>query len=136
MLAAARFKDRKPPTVDGLVLLAAPADVLEATATYLRERGLPGRLMVRLFRPSWRLRIGEPYRRLIPERRIAEIDAPVLVVQPEHDVRVSLGQARRLARAAGTEPTVVEGTGHKDVLESPETTRLVLDFLDRVSRGS
>ncbi|MGD2069875.1 MAG: alpha/beta fold hydrolase [Gemmatimonadota bacterium] len=121
--------------VAGLVLLAAPADVLEVTAAYIRERGFPGTLMVWLFRPFWRLRIREPYDRLIPERRLPAVAAPVLVVQPDADRRVPEAHARRLARAAGTRVHRVEGADHTEVLDHPETARLLERFLDEVGGG-
>lgn len=115
--------------VAGLVLIAAPADVLEVTSDFLDGRGLPGRMMVWAFRPFWRLRVREPYGDLVPERRLKEVKAPVLVVQPEIDVRVPEEHARRLARAAGVEPRFVEGTTHTEILEDPRTAELVKDFL-------
>lgn len=118
--------------VAAVALLAAPADVLEVTAGYIRERGFPGALMVWLFRPFWRLRIREPYHRLIPERRLTELAVPVLVVQPGADRRVPEDHARRLGRAAGTEVHLVEGAGHTEVLDHPETRRLLERFLDEI----
>jgi fermentation-respiration switch protein FrsA (DUF1100 family) len=113
----------------GIALLAAPADVLEVTASYLSERGLPGRLMVRLCVPSWSLRHGERHRRLTPDVRVRELEVPVLVVHPERDRRVTEDHALRLAAAARTEPEIVEGAAHTDVLAHPRTAELLEAFV-------
>jgi alpha-beta hydrolase superfamily lysophospholipase len=133
--AAAVLAAAEGTPVHGLALVAAPADVLQVTAVFLAERGLPGRLVVRLCRPFWTLRIREWPRRLVPERRIRELRVPVIVIQPGEDRRVSPDQARRLARAAGTDVHIVGGASHTNVLEDPETHRLVSALLDRVAAG-
>jgi len=115
--------------VVGLVLVASPADVLDATAAYLNDKGFPGDVMVVALRPFWWLRLRGSFRRLTPERRIAELTLPILILQPEDDHRVDRDQAERLARRAGRPLHVIRGTGHNDILGSPETHRLVLEFL-------
>jgi len=115
--------------VVGLVLVASPADVLDATAAYLNDKGFPGDVMVVALRPFWWLRLRGSFRRLTPERRIAELTLPILILQPEDDHRVDRDQAERLARRAGRPLHVIPGTGHNNILGSPETHRLVLEFL-------
>ena len=115
--------------VDGLVLIAAPSDVLEVTADMLQERGLPGRLMVRLLLPFWWRRARSGFSRLNTRRRIAELELPILIVQPELDRRVPRHHGERLAEAAGRPLHVVAGAGHTDVLAAPETHRLVGEFV-------
>lgn len=119
---------------EAVALLAGPADVLEVTALYLRSRGLPGRLVVFLCKPFWRIRAGEPFRRLVPEQRIGELRQPVIVVQPEHDRRVPESHARRLARAAGVDVTFVAGADHRDVLERQEVVEAVSALAARATR--
>lgn len=114
----------------GIVLVAAPADVLDATARYLGERGLPGRALVLVLKPFWDRLIGEPYRRLIPAGRAVELSVPVLVIHPELDERVTLDEAHRLAEAAGSEVEVLEGADHRDVLHDSRTAHLILEFLE------
>lgn len=118
--------------IDGLAVVASPADILEATATYLTDRGLPGRLMVAVLRPFWWVRVGGTFGPLTPERRVGEVPCPVLVVHPEKDTRVPLEHARRLARSGTVRLVEVAGAGHTDVLRREETHRALLDFLGEV----
>ena len=115
--------------VAGLVLVASPADVLDATAAYLNDKGFPGDFMIVALRPFWWWRLRGTFRELVPERRIAELGLPILILQPEEDHRVDRDQAERLARRAGRPLHVVTGSGHNSILGSPETHRLVLEFL-------
>jgi alpha-beta hydrolase superfamily lysophospholipase len=134
--AAAVLSTEMGAPVDGLAVIASPASVLEVTADYLREKGFPGRFMVVALRPFWWRRVGGTFRDLIPEQKIGAIHQPVLVLHPELDRRVAVGQAERLARAAGAKPTVIQGAGHTDVLEHPETHRVLMDFVDAIAQGS
>lgn len=116
--------------VDGVVTIAAPANVLEVTADYLRDKGFPGRFMVVVLRPFWWPRVGGTFRHLIPERKIGGVRQPVLVLQPEDDRRVGRSHAHRLAAAAGVTACVIPGTGHTSVLAHPETFARILTFLN------
>lgn len=129
--AATVFAAARGAPVDGVVLVACPAEVLEVTAGYLSDRGRPGRLLVLVLWPFWWVRMGGSFRHLIPEREIARVRQPVLIIQAGRDRRVSAGHAERLSRASGEPVRVVEGAGHTEVLSDPETPRLVLDFLGR-----
>lgn len=119
--------------VHGVVLIATPADVLDVTAEYLTDHGLPGALLVRVLRPFWWWRVGGSFRPLTPARRIGEVDVPLLMVQPEHDQRVRRRHADRLSAAAGLEYRLVEDREHTDVLSAPETVRLVDDFVAKIA---
>jgi len=116
--------------IDGLVLIACPSDVLRITAEFLTDHGMPGNLMVKVFRPFWWRRLGGTFRPLTPSRRIRELDLPILMIQPEHDQRVHRRHADRLAAAAGLEYHIIEGREHLDVLAAPETLRLVEAFVE------
>jgi uncharacterized protein len=118
--------------IDGLVLIAAPSDVMRVTAEFLTDRGLPGGLIVTVLRPFWWRRVGGSFRPLTPSRRIRELDLPILMIQPEHDTRVARGHADRLAEAAGLEYHLISGREHTDVLSDPRTVRLIEDFLEEV----
>lgn len=120
--------------VDALALIAAPADVMQVTAEYLRDQGLPGDVIVRFFRPFFWRRIGSTFRELTPSRRIAELDIPLLILQPEQDQRVARAHAKRLAEAAGQPYVLIPGAEHTDVLEHPETVRLVQELARTVRR--
>lgn len=118
--------------IDGLVLIAAPADVLRVTAEYLTDHGMPGGFLMRLLRPFFWRRVGGTFLPLTPTRRIGELDVPVLMIQPELDRRVVRRHADRLAAAAGIDYHLIEGREHTDVLSAPETLRLIEDFIRRV----
>ena len=117
--------------VHALALLAAPADVLDVTSAYLKDKGLPGGFMVIALRPFWWWRLRSSFRDLVPERKIRGLELPILILQPEDDHRVALGHARRLAAASGRPYHVVEGAGHNSILGSAAAHRLLLDFVAR-----
>jgi alpha-beta hydrolase superfamily lysophospholipase len=118
--------------IDGLVLIAAPSNVLEVTAEFLTDLGLPGGLLVRILRPFWWPKIGGTFLPLTPSRRIRELKIPILMLQPEHDQRVHRRHAERLAAAAGLEYHLIRGREHTDVLTAPETLRFIGEFLGRL----
>jgi pimeloyl-ACP methyl ester carboxylesterase len=115
--------------VDGLVLIAAPSDVVRVTAEFLDSRGLPGSLISMFVRPFWWLRVGGSFRPLTPWRRIAEIRCPMRIIRAEIDPRVDVHHTEQLAEAAGLEIEVIEGTEHNDVLDAPKTLAVVEEFL-------
>lgn len=116
--------------IDGLVLIAAPSDVIRVTAEFLTDQGLPGPLLANVLRPFWWRRVGSTFRPLTPSRRIRELDMPMLMIQPENDETVDRGHADRLSKAGGITYHLVRDHGHTDVLEAPETLQLVEDFLE------
>ena len=118
--------------IDGLVLIACPSDVLKVTAEFLTAGGMPGNLMVQIFRPFWWRRVGGTFRPLSPSRRIRELDLPILMIQPEHDQRVHRSHADRLAVAGDLEYHLIQDCEHTDVLAAPETLRLIEGFLQRL----
>lgn len=118
--------------IDGLVLIAAPADVLHVTAEFLTDKGMPGGLMVNLLRPFWWRKIGSSFRPLTPSRRIKELRLPILMIQPEHDTRVHRRHADRLAAASGLDYHLIKDREHTDVLAAPETIRLVEAFVEEL----
>lgn len=119
--------------IHGLALVAAPADVVRVTAEFLVGRGMPGNLMVHLFRPFWWRRVGGSFLPLTPSRRIGEVRVPLLLIQPENDQRVHRRHVERLAAAAGIGYHLVAGREHTDVLEAPETISLVRALLEQVT---
>jgi alpha-beta hydrolase superfamily lysophospholipase len=119
--------------VAGLVLIAAPADIIRITAEYLTAKGMPGPLMATVLRPFWWWRLGGTFLPHSPERRLRDLDLPVLVIQPEHDQRVHRAHAERLAAAAGVEVQLVRDREHTDVLGAEETVRMVRAFAERLA---
>ncbi len=116
--------------IDGLALIAAPADVLRVTAEYLTSIGLPGGLLVALMRPVFWFRIGSGFRALTPSRRIREVDVPVVIIQPDEDRRVSWDHAERLSAGARVPVVRIPGREHTDVLSAPQTLRTIEEFLE------
>ncbi|MDT8340128.1 MAG: alpha/beta fold hydrolase [Longimicrobiales bacterium] len=127
--AAGILAAREGAPLAGLVLIATPWDVFGAIARYLRERGLPGGLLVPLLKPFWRVRVGVPARTVHPGRALTGLALRTLVIQPERDTRVPPRDGERLARAAGTEAMLVAGADHTDVLTSPQVAELLRDFV-------
>lgn len=121
--------------IDSMILIAAPADVPLVTAEFLSDQGMPGPAIVNVMRPFWWLRIGSTFRPLSPERRIPELDLPLLMLQPEHDGRVLRHHADRLSKAGGLDYHLIRGREHTDVLDAPETLRLVRGFLSGEGSG-
>jgi len=114
---------------DGLVLIAAPSDVIKVTAEFLTDQGMAGNLLVKILRPFFWRRIGGTFRPLTPSRRIRELDLPQLIIQPEFDERVERSHAERLSAASGKEYHLIAGREHTDVLAAPETLELIEEFL-------
>jgi pimeloyl-ACP methyl ester carboxylesterase len=120
--------------IDGLALVASPADLFAATAGFFSDHGLPGGLLVKLFHPSWRLRAGESFSYLDPEARARDIAGtiPIEIVQGDQDTRVPPSEAVRLSAATGVPVFTVEGGGHRDVLVSPDVHKEILRFVRSV----
>jgi len=133
--AASILAAERGAPVDGVVAIAAPANVMEVTADYLRDKGFPGGFMVVALRPFWWPRVGGTFRHLVPERKVAGVAQPLLLIHPGNDRRVARGHGERLAAAAGLPLHVVEGAGHTDVLAHPETLGRILTFLEEVGGG-
>ena len=117
--------ERRAP-VHGLVLISAPADLLEVTQGWMRDNGLRGSALIPLLLPFWRRRAGEPWRTLHPERRAADVSVPTVVAQGTEDARVPPSHAARMARQVGVEALFVAGADHMGVLERPELHERVL----------
>lgn len=116
--------------VRGLVCIGAPADMWEVWAYHLREKGFPGGWVIRILRPFWRYRAGVPWRTLDPRRRVADLKVPFLILHGTEDESVPVRHAHLLAQASGSEPRLLEGWGHTDLLESPELHKALVEFLD------
>jgi pimeloyl-ACP methyl ester carboxylesterase len=117
--------------IEGLALVASPADLFAATAGFFSDHGLPGGLLVKLFHPSWRLRARESFRYLDPEARAREIagSVPITIVQGDRDTRVPPSDAVRLSEATGAPVFTIEGASHRDVLVHPDVHAHMLRFI-------
>ncbi|MEJ2481871.1 MAG: alpha/beta fold hydrolase [Gemmatimonadota bacterium] len=120
--------------VDGIALIAAPADLMEVTAGMLSDHGLPGGLLTGVLKPFWQRRAGVPFRDLDPAEGARRLQLPLLVVQGDQDARVPAEHALRLAGNAGTEVLWIGGAGHKDILDRPELHQALVEFVAAASR--
>lgn len=117
--------------VDGVVIVASPADLVEMTVEYLSEGRWPGTVLGPLIVPILWMKAGGNRDELVPERRMADITVPSIVIHPEHDKRVPLRHARRLADLAGCELRVVPDAGHVDILQHRGLHEAVVEFLGK-----
>jgi pimeloyl-ACP methyl ester carboxylesterase len=132
--AAAILARVRGAPIEGLALVASPADLFAATARFFSDHGLPGGLLVKLFHPSWRLRARESFRYLDPEARARDIAGtiPIAIIQGDRDTRVPPSDAARLAEATGVPVFTVEGAAHREVLVHPEVHLEILRFIRSV----
>lgn len=122
--------------VDGLVTIAAPADLFSVWAEHLDNSWLPGELVVRLLTPFWRRRARVSLDTLRPEQRVKDLPVPVLVIHGAQDKSVDSSHARILADGAEVEALILEGAGHNELLGSPDVVAPVLAFLQETERRS
>jgi pimeloyl-ACP methyl ester carboxylesterase len=121
--------------VDGLVAIAAPADLWQIWARFFELRKMPGRLIVSVLRPFWGRRVGVPYRELEPLKKVRELDLPLLILHGSDDISVPEDQAQLLAEASGAPARIFPGLGHSDLLERPELHQEMFSFLEGVTAG-
>lgn len=121
--------------VDGVVTIAAPADLWQVWARHFELRKMPGRLIVSVLRPFWGRRVGVPYRELEPLKKIQELDLPLLILHGSEDISVPEDQAHLLAEASGTPARIFPGLGHSDLLERPALHAELFSFLEGVTAG-
>ena len=115
--------------VDGLAVVASPADLVEMTVEYLREGVFAGGLLARLVVPLIWMKAGGNRDELVPERRMGSVPVPTIVIHPERDRRVPLRHAQRLADLCGSELHVVPDAGHVDILQHAGLHEAVVEFL-------
>jgi pimeloyl-ACP methyl ester carboxylesterase len=131
-------------SLDGFVAVAGPGRPLGEVVREQLRRGLTGELLARalqilteleaggevddvpgpllpLFRPSVQPYVIEELA-VDPRRGVAELAAPVLVVQGTSDLQVSVIDAQQLAAARpGTELVLIEGMNHVLKAAGPDT---------------
>jgi pimeloyl-ACP methyl ester carboxylesterase len=117
--------------VDGIAIVASPADLVEMTVEYLNEGWWPGAVLGPLIVPILWMKAGGNRDELVPERRMADVTVPSIVIHPEYDKRVPRRHARRLADLAGCELRIVPDSGHVDILKHPGMHEAVVEFLGK-----
>jgi pimeloyl-ACP methyl ester carboxylesterase len=131
--AAAILAAAQGAPVSGVLVVAAPYHLYDSIVAYLDDRGLPGRWIVPLLRPFWRVRIGVPEREIHPGQAAGRLAVPFRIIHPENDTRVVMAEGEALARASGAALIRVPNAGHTDVLERTETAEAILGFLREVA---
>lgn len=130
--SAALLTATEESSIDGVALIAAPADLMEVTAGMFTDRGLPGGLIAGILRPFWQRRAGVPFRQLDPAESAKRLGVPLLVAQGELDARVPSAHARRIAENAGTDVLWIDGAAHKDILDREELHAALISFVDAI----
>ena len=119
--------------VDGIAIVASPADLVEMTVEYLNTGLMPGAVVRALIVPLLWMRAGGNRDEFVPERRIADVSMPSIVIHPERDKRVPLRHARRLAELADCELRVIPDAGHLNILQHPGLHEAVVEFVNRLA---
>ncbi len=129
-----------PLDVDALVLEAVYPDVIPAIRNRLRIRfGEPGGWLTPLLVFQIKPRLGIDPKLLRPIDRVAELQAPVLIIAGENDRRTTLAESTAMYAAAPDpkELWTVPGASHIDFYRHNESEyeARVLDFFQRHMRG-
>jgi len=122
--------------VQGLISISAPADLWEVWAYYFDKKGLPGKWVVRILNPFWRVRAGVPFKTLDPVSRARELAIPCLILHGSMDESVPAEHANILGEATGTKAVIMEGLDHGNLLDSEELHGEVLSFLGALPASS
>jgi pimeloyl-ACP methyl ester carboxylesterase len=134
MGGAAAVLAAESAALDAIALVATPCDVYGTMVRYLRERGIPGHLLVPLLKPFINRRIGVPPSTLDPARAISRLASRVLIVQPELDTRVPPSEGRRLQELSGGRLEIIEDAGHSNVVAARRTGEVLKAFASSLVR--
>jgi pimeloyl-ACP methyl ester carboxylesterase len=126
---------RREHVVDGLILLAAPAEWLSFAAhpeagveRITQDAGMAVAPEVHTDPSAW----GAEFRRIATEESIGEIRSPVLIVHGDEDAVVPPAHAAMLyALAPQAELHMISGAGHQ-LRRDPRAVQIVLDWLARM----
>jgi alpha-beta hydrolase superfamily lysophospholipase len=117
--------------VEAVVSLAPPTHPVQASVDILKADGIDGDLILHRIGAHVQAIIGRPFDSFAPERRIAEVACPVLVMHGTADEVVPVAHFHRLQQVAGpnVEMLLVEGANHDAVKTAPVTLPKVMAFL-------
>ena len=121
--------------VDAIVLWAAPArwvtfagDAAAGVRHISEQAGMPLAPDVLEDPTAW----AAEFERVVPEKSVAGVGVPVLVIHGTDDDVVPVDHARRLAvRSSRAEMRLIEGAPHQ-LRRHPETVAVTFDWLERV----
>lgn len=116
---------------DAAVALASPAHQAEGTVDYLRAQGIAADRIFARVRPHVEAVLGCTLDSFAPERRIAAVKCPLLLLHGTADEVVPVAHFHRLCRAAGpqVETCLVEGANHESLKRAPEALERIWSFL-------
>jgi pimeloyl-ACP methyl ester carboxylesterase len=125
---------RRGAPVDGVILLAAPAEWISFAAhpeagvqLIVEDAGMALAPDVRADPSSW----GQEFKEVATESAIAEVTVPVLIIHGDQDVVVPPAHASRIAsRADGAEVHMIPDGSHQ-LRRDPRAVQIMLDWLQR-----
>lgn len=117
--------------LEAAVCLAAPAHPLQATVDLLAGQGLPVGFITRRVSPHAQALAGRTFDSMAPERRVAGVRAPVLLLHGSDDAVVPAAHFHRIGRAAGpnVEAHLIAGADHATIKSDPRVRDMVSRFL-------
>ena len=117
---------------DAVVSVSAPAHPGEMMREQMST--IPGPLLTVLFESMQHL-IGYRFGDFAPRNRIAQVEAPVLIVHGAEDDVVPIGSLHELAAAQpSAETLVVQDAAHSDLAPFESKVGYITEFLDRTLR--
>ena len=117
---------------NGLVTAAYLARAGKKVLVLERRHLVGGSAVTEEIYPGFKYSVCSYVVSLLRPEIIRELDLPLLIIQPENDLRVERGHADRLSAAARQPYRLILGYEHTDVLEAPEVLALIEDFLERI----
>jgi pimeloyl-ACP methyl ester carboxylesterase len=125
---------RRGAPVDGLILLAAPAEWISFAAhpeagvqLITEDAGMALSPEVRADPSAW----GQEFRDVSTEGSIAEVKVPVLIVHGDQDVVVPPDHASRIAARANNAEVHLIPEGSHQLRRDPRAVQIVLDWLQQ-----
>lgn len=133
---------RNDPRWDALVSLGTPVSPMDAIELYLKQRGLPSRLLRGLFHGALHRVAGVDPGSLEILAHLAALNAPLLVIHGDADEVVPVAHARAIVAAAPegrATLAVIAGARHDGLMTHPDAcarlTAFLLETFGRVPRA-
>lgn len=131
-MASARVA-RELPELQALVILGTPDRVSCLVDGFLQKTGLQGSAREQ-FERQLKLASPVPVEQEVTSLYLRGLSCAVRVFHDEEDDVVPLGDGQRIAQAAGLEPIVTSGLGHRGIIRDEATLAQVVEFLRNPSK--